>query len=333
MALALSAINTGVIITLLLLATVVSIILGAIAWSRTVSLFLPFPASLSAISTFYPILPYLAVAITNIIASRVQQSNDSRKTLIASSPSDGTTADDNHTRDIIVNSNRYSSRKSISYIYPFIASAVDQLMTILPTVIATLAATYIAPSDNNCHIEQKWQSYYHNKDVNAIRTIQDKLQCCGLRSTRDRAWPFKDATHGDDACERTMGYQQSCLQSWSEQEKRIAVLVFASAVIGWGIKLSTGYLKSKLFYSLNHGRNAWFNRVNSRHNVRGESTGPRLLPYSDVAYENSDGRDEEEAADDGLPIGTSPLINPDSRDLSSPEGRDLTGSDPWRNNV
>lgn len=73
--------------------------------------------------------------------------------------------------------------------------------------------------------------------MNSIRTIQDQLQCCGLRSTRDKAWPFKDANHGDDACERTTGYTQSCLQPWSEQERRVAVLVFVAAVLGWGIKV------------------------------------------------------------------------------------------------
>lgn len=73
--------------------------------------------------------------------------------------------------------------------------------------------------------------------MNSIRTIQDQLQCCGLRSTRDRAWPFKDANHGDNACEGTTGYTQSCLQPWSEQERRVAVLVLVAAVLGWGIKV------------------------------------------------------------------------------------------------
>lgn len=110
-------------------------------------------------------------------------------------------------------------------------------MTILPTVLATISATYIFPSDNNCHLEQAWQTYYHNKDVNAIRSIQDRLQCCGLRSTRDRAWPFKDRTHDDTACEQSIGYRQSCLAPWSDNERKVAVLVFVAAVLGWGIKV------------------------------------------------------------------------------------------------
>jgi hypothetical protein len=208
-----------------------------------VSLYLPFPISWGAISTLYPILPFLSAFITSTIASRYQRSIDSHKTgIVSSSSSSGETAIDgnnNDTTDIVAsNGSRPSSRGSLfPVLYPFITSTVDHLLTLLPTVIATLAATYVAPSDNSCHLEQTWQGFYHNKDVAAIRTIQDQLQCCGLRSTRDRAWPFKDATHGDTSCESTTGYKQSCLQPWSEQERRVAVLVLVAAVLGWGIKV------------------------------------------------------------------------------------------------
>ncbi|EED17967.1 hypothetical protein TSTA_117470 [Talaromyces stipitatus ATCC 10500] len=237
-----SAINTGVVVTLFLLSTVISITLGGIAWSRINSLFLPFPTSLGAISTLYPLLPFLSALMANILASRYQRNqNNSPKNQITSS----TTSDENgsHTTSVTAVSGIIpmsgSSRSSffISLINPIIHFIADQSLTLLPVVIATLTATYVSPSDNNCHLEQAWQEYYHNKDVNSIRTIQDQLQCCGLRSTRDRAWPFKDANHGDNACERTTGYTQSCLQPWSEQERRVAVLVLVAAVLGWGIKL------------------------------------------------------------------------------------------------
>ncbi|EED17969.1 hypothetical protein TSTA_117470 [Talaromyces stipitatus ATCC 10500] len=237
-----SAINTGVVVTLFLLSTVISITLGGIAWSRINSLFLPFPTSLGAISTLYPLLPFLSALMANILASRYQRNqNNSPKNQITSS----TTSDENgsHTTSVTAVSGIIpmsgSSRSSffISLINPIIHFIADQSLTLLPVVIATLTATYVSPSDNNCHLEQAWQEYYHNKDVNSIRTIQDQLQCCGLRSTRDRAWPFKDANHGDNACERTTGYTQSCLQPWSEQERRVAVLVLVAAVLGWGIKV------------------------------------------------------------------------------------------------
>lgn len=212
-----------------------------IAWSRINSLFLPFPTSLGAISTLYPLLPFLSALLANILASRYQRDhNGTPKNRITAS----TTADENgsHTTSVTaVNGSLPSSRSSptsfLSLVNPVINFVIDQSLTLLPVIIATLTATYISPSDNNCHLEQTWQSYYHNKNVHSIRTIQDQLQCCGLRSTRDRAWPFKDANHGDNACESTTGYTQSCLQPWSEQERRVAVLVFVAAVLGWGVKV------------------------------------------------------------------------------------------------
>lgn len=62
------------------------------------------------------------------------------------------------------------------------------------------------------------------------------------------------------------------------------------------------------------------------------STVPRMILYSDNTNPNLVPGDEE-AADEDLPVGESPLLNPDARDLSSPEGRDLTGSSPWRDNM
>ncbi|OKL64055.1 hypothetical protein UA08_00378 [Talaromyces atroroseus] len=333
MAIALSALNTGVIITLLFLSSAISIVLGGIAWSRIVSLFLPFPASWGAISTLYPILPFLFAFVSDILASRYQQSVDTRKYQIALSSSssaetvtDGNN-DNNDTTVMVANRNiinRPSSRPSLprpslpTSLYPFIASTLDHLLTILPTVIATLAATYVAPSDNRCHLEQTWQSFYHNKDVRAIRTIQDQLQCCGLRSTRDRAWPFKDSTHGDNSCESTTGYRQSCLQPWSEQERRVAVLVLVAAVFGWGIKMGISSLNLRFIFRGNRG-NAWTN-FNHENITRDESTGPR---YRDD--ENADSG-HGGASDDDPTISRSLLINPGSRDFPSLEDTDLTGT-------
>lgn len=138
----------------------------------------------------------------------------------------------------IVSLKRRSERSIVQNVVSFFTDVVaEQILTVLPVVVATLAATYFSPGDNGCRLEQTWQNYFHNKDVNRIRTIQDQLQCCGLRSTRDRAWPFRDANHGNDACEKLTGYTQSCLQPWGDQNKKVAVLVFVAAILGWGIQV------------------------------------------------------------------------------------------------
>ncbi|RAO71622.1 uncharacterized protein BHQ10_007634 [Talaromyces amestolkiae] len=286
------------------------------------------PASSSAINT--------GVVVTLLL---LRDRDDTPKNLITAS----TASDENgnHTISVIaVNGPLPSSQRSqssfLSLINPIINFAIDQSLTLLPVIVATLTATYISPSDDNCHLEQTWQSYYHRKEVHSIRTIQDQLRCCGLRSTRDRAWPFKDANHGDDACERTTGYTQSCLQLWSEQERRVAVLVFAAAVLGWGIKIGVTNLASGRFYEFGNSRsrrNAWFNEANARNGNYSESSGPRLLPFTDSENGNAETEEGAVLPVDDTPAAESPLLNPDARDLSSLEGRDLTGGSPWRENV
>lgn len=120
-----------------------------------------------------------------------------------------------------------------------IVSIADQLHSVLLTAIATVALTYLFP-DNilSCHLEQQWQSYFQAKDTQSIRAIQDGFQCCGLRSIRDRAWPFKDRNHGDNACEVQLGYRQSCFMPWSEQQQTASWMVFAAAALSWAVKVS-----------------------------------------------------------------------------------------------
>lgn len=90
------------------------------------------------------------------------------------------------------------------------------------------------------------------------------------------------------------------------------------------------------FYAFGNSRsrrNAWFDESNARNSNYGESSGPRLLPFTDS--ENGNAETEEATAlpvDDTQP-GESPLLNADARDLSSLEGRDFTGGSPWRENV
>ncbi|CRG87352.1 hypothetical protein PISL3812_04369 [Talaromyces islandicus] len=308
-----TVIPATVIITLLVLFIGISIVFGGIAWSRINSLFLPFPTSITAIATLFPVLSFLIVATINSFVSRFEGANSRRKRITASDGANGTTA----------------TGASTAF-GPLVAFFLDNIMTILPTVLATISATYILPSDNNCHLEQAWQAYYHNKDVNAIRSIQDRLQCCGLRSTRDRAWPFKDATHSDMACEQSMGYRQSCLEPWSDNERKVAVLVFAAAVLGWGIKLGFMYLGPRGFWTFNNstfGRRAWTHGTSN--GIEGPSY-PRLLPrYADDPNDIQRERDEEDPSTDTAP-GEHPLLDADARDVTSPDGRDLSGTSPWR---
>jgi hypothetical protein len=56
---------------------------------------------------------------------------------------------------------------------------------------------------------------------------------------------------------------------------------------------------------------------------------PRMLPYSDTPNGNAN-RDDEEVANQDLPVSDRPLLNPDAREVSDVTTRDLSGSSPWR---
>jgi len=115
------------------------------------------------------------------------------------------------------------------------------LMSIFPliyeTIIATLSITYMFPG---CSLEDKWKQLYSNRDANAIRSIQDRFDCCGFNSVNDRAWPFPygrpEDGHGSDQCKRTYGRARSCRGPWQQQEKINASLFFTVAIFIFVIK-------------------------------------------------------------------------------------------------
>lgn len=106
--------------------------------------------------------------------------------------------------------------------------------SILEVVVATIVLSHIIPdSILGCRIEKQWQTYFQTKNSDAIRTIQDKLHCCGLRSLYDRAWPFKDRDHGDNTCEVQIGYKRSCFSPWKEQQQLTSSMVVVAALLSW----------------------------------------------------------------------------------------------------
>ncbi|KAE8372908.1 hypothetical protein BDV26DRAFT_297406 [Aspergillus bertholletiae] len=192
----------------LFLCTTVAIILGAFAWARTTSLYLPLPTSLSATTTILPIVTPILLFVAKFLSN---------------SSTTGT------------NTPTFRNR--------FITSVISYLLTILPSGLATLALTYLfAPDLLICQLNNQWQAYYHNKDSRAIRTIQDSLHCCGFHSVKDRAWPFKDKDNDDNACVKKLGYGRACLGPWQREDQSAAWMVFWAAVLVLVIKIASSQL-------------------------------------------------------------------------------------------
>lgn len=97
--------------------------------------------------------------------------------------------------------------------------------TSFPLVLATLSAVYAIRSDlRTCSSETQWAHMFRRKDEPAIRSIQDRLHCCGFNSVHDRAWPFPSRNNDARTCERTQGYVISCAGMWAKHTTNAAVL-------------------------------------------------------------------------------------------------------------
>jgi hypothetical protein len=123
----------------------------------------------------------------------------------------------------------YQILQPISF-FPFL------ITTILGTMIATQAGTFIMPIGSlACGLDTRWQTLFSSKNADAIRRVQDALNCCGLHSTVDRAWPFAGGKKkvGLTACIEAFNRTESCFVGWREEERRIAAIIMAISLASW----------------------------------------------------------------------------------------------------
>ncbi|KAJ5100787.1 hypothetical protein N7456_006839 [Penicillium angulare] len=173
------------------------------SWARTAALLLPLPTWVPAIATLISPITVLAVLARRVFF----------RPLSDETPQNG----------------RWNN----------IFSILDHVQTIISTSVATLALAYLFPDRIlSCNLDQQWQAFFQSKNSHAIRSIQDEFQCCGLRSLHDRAWPFKDRNHGDNACELQLGYQRSCFAPWREQQQNTSWMIFAAVVFMLASKIA-----------------------------------------------------------------------------------------------
>ncbi|CAG8214578.1 unnamed protein product [Penicillium olsonii] len=194
-------------------------------------------------------------------------------------------------------STRLSNGSAHKYQWSKVSDIVNQVQTVVLTIVATAALGQLFPNRIlSCQLEQQWQAYFRSKNAHAVRSIQDEFRCCGLRSLHDRAWPFKDQNHGDNACELQLAYQRSCLAPWGEHQQSTAWMIFAAAVLGFVAKIAlvqlSAYQASWLStQSASRGPGFWrisHQAVQQEGDVDGADEGPRgaLLPHSNINCRN-----------------------------------------------
>ncbi|KAL4742821.1 hypothetical protein BDV11DRAFT_166977 [Aspergillus similis] len=214
-----------------------------LSWARTTGLYLPLPTWIPATTTLFTPITLLILASSRILFNNASKSNRVRFTIRLSS----------------------------------------HIHTILLTTIGTLALSYLFPSQIlSCHLENQWQSLFQQKNTHAIRAIQDRFKCCGLRSIHDRAWPFKDRTHGDNACELQMGYRRACIEPWRGSQRGVSWMVFAAVVGGLLVKIAFAQLLTR--------RVSW---ISTRFQANGRN--PQRLSGPELEEGNDNGENEGEA--------------------------------------
>lgn len=81
-------------------------------------------------------------------------------------------------------------------------------------------------------MNNRWQGLWRDRNGEAIRLIQDTLNCCGLNSLVDRAYPISDSK----TCAKMFGRNQVCRGPWRSALR-------GSAGADLGIVIAVGVLQ------------------------------------------------------------------------------------------
>jgi hypothetical protein len=124
-----------------------------------------------------------------------------------------------------------------------IRDTVLLILLITEIITATLFATYAYPTSIlDCQLQSQWQTLYRTKDEHRIRVIQDKFDCCGFKTTSDRAWPFQADGVDPKLCSKRFQRTNSCAEDWLAKERNLAtaMLVVNVSVFLWQIIVTSG---------------------------------------------------------------------------------------------
>ena len=115
---------------------------------------------------------------------------------------------------------------------PFAIPSPLALLAILDAILLTLAAADLRPQVRTCLLETHWHNLFKAKDSATIKRIQDVLDCCGLHTTHDQAWPFPSRQHGADACVLRTARENPCEPGLARRESSAVGMLLTIAAIG-----------------------------------------------------------------------------------------------------
>lgn len=104
------------------------------------------------------------------------------------------------------------------------------LQVVLTAVLATLYAEGFVPSPAlECVLEDVWATLYSSHDGMAIKYIQDTLNCCGLNTVKDRAYPFQGQNPSN--CAELYGRSAACRAPWESAMQLHSGINFGVVVV------------------------------------------------------------------------------------------------------
>jgi hypothetical protein len=91
----------------------------------------------------------------------------------------------------------------------------------------------VVPSTTTeCLLDNQWMRMFRGHNGESIRLIQDTLNCCGLNSVKDRAYPFPKT--GVSTCAEMFGRNLACKAPWRSALQGTAGADFG-VVVGVGL--------------------------------------------------------------------------------------------------
>jgi len=132
----------------------------------------------------------------------------------------------------------FSLRLSISS-SAFATTALDAAYSLstLDVLLIGLATFQASPEILSCTLDTQWAAWFQTKHDRPIRDIQNMLECCGLHSTRDRAFPFPDRTHTANACVEAYSRDAACGTQWMGRARGALMFFAGLGVVGLVLKV------------------------------------------------------------------------------------------------
>ncbi|KAL7809847.1 hypothetical protein V8C44DRAFT_333614 [Trichoderma aethiopicum] len=145
----------------------------------------------------------------------------------------------------------HSAHHSSNPFHRLSPTILQTLQGLLTTVLATLLFEDVLPSTTvECLLDNQWMRMFRAHDGESIRLIQDTLNCCGLNTIKDKAFPWPKTGQKYSACAEMFGRNQACRGPW-----RAALR--SSAGADFGVVVAVGLLQILSLLMTREGTNWW----------------------------------------------------------------------------